>query len=64
MCAYAPTAKAPPRVKARFFSDLLEVVSKVPRGDVFVLLNDFNARVGRAEGSDDLWQGVVRLEQP
>ena len=55
MCAYASTAKAPPRMKARFFSDLLNAVSKVPKGDVFVLLGDFNARVGRLEGSDDLW---------
>ena len=46
-------------MKAKFFTELQDAVSKVLGGDVLVLLGDFNARVGRLEVSDDVWQGVI-----
>ena len=58
MCPYVPTAKAPPGVKAKFFTELQDAVSKVPGGDVLVLLGTFNTRVGRLEVNDDVWQGL------
>ena len=57
VCVYAPTAKAPPGVKAKFFEDLQDTLDKVPIQDRLVLLGDFNARVGVRKSGDNLWQG-------
>ena len=56
--AYAPTAKAPHIVKAKFFEDLQDTLDHVPAGDILVVLGDFNARVGQREGDSDVWKEV------
>ena len=56
--AYAPTAKAPLGVKAKFFDDLQDALDRVPAGDILVVLGDFNARVGKREGDSDMWREV------
>ena len=56
--AYAPIAKAPLGVKAKFFDDLQDTLYHVPAGDVLVVLGDFNARVGTREGDNDVWREV------
>ena len=43
---YAPTIKNPDVVKDTFYDDLDSVISAAPRTDKFILLGDFNARVG------------------
>ena len=47
--AYAPTAKATPRVKEQFYSELQDALTKVPHNDILIILGDFNARVGKSE---------------
>lgn len=59
MCVYAPTARAPPGVKASFFDDLQDVLDKVSAQDKLVVLGDFNARVGVRKSDDILWQDVL-----
>ena len=59
VCAYAPTAKAPPSIKQIFYSDLQDTIDKTPRTDVLVILGDFNAQVGILEQGSDLWQEVL-----
>ena len=59
VCVYAPTARAPPAVKGKFISELQDTLDKVPRGDVLVLLGDFNARVGVLGQDEEEWRGVV-----
>eukprot|EP00117_Sycon_ciliatum_P014402 scpid95625/ scgid14670/ Craniofacial development protein 2; p97 bucentaur protein len=45
--------------KDSFFNDLQRAIRDVPGEDKFVLLGDFNARVGsRQSGIADDWQGV------
>ena len=56
--AYAPTAKAPLGVKAKFFDDLQDALDRVPAGDILVVLGGFNARVGKREGDSDVWREV------
>ena len=43
---YAPTMTNPDEVKDNFCDDLDSVISAIPRTDKFILLGDFNARVG------------------
>ena len=59
--AYAPTAKAPLHVKQQFVGDLQNTVDKVPVSDMLVLLEDFNAHVGRHDPWSDLWQEALGL---
>lgn len=59
VCAYAPTAKAPPGIKEKFYSDLQDTIDKIPQNDVLVMLGDFNARVGVLEQGSDAWQRVL-----
>eukprot|EP00117_Sycon_ciliatum_P027914 scpid27779/ scgid3366/ Craniofacial development protein 2; p97 bucentaur protein len=49
---YAPTNKATFSVKETFYRHLQAIVDKVNRNDIFVLLGDFNARVG-SRGTGD-----------
>ena len=56
--AYAPTAKAPLGVKAKFFDDLQDALDHVPDRDILVVLGDFNARLGRREDDSDVWREV------
>ena len=59
ICAYAPTARAPPAVKSRFSSELQDTLDKVPQNDVLVVLGDFNARVGVLKPDEEEWGGIV-----
>ena len=56
--AYAPTAKAPQGVKAKFIDELQDVLDRVPASDILIVLGDFNARVGKREGVSDVWRAV------
>ena len=56
MSAYAPTAKAPLGVRAKFFDDLQDALDHVPAGDILVVLGDFSARVGKRDGDSDVWR--------
>ena len=56
LSVYAPTAKAPPATKQKFME--VHAVNEIPASDVMLLLGDFNARVGSANGSNDVWRGV------
>ena len=54
--AYAPTMTNLDEVTDRFYDDLYSIISAKPRTDKFILLGDFNARVG----SDlQTWEGVM-----
>lgn len=57
VCAYAPTAKAPPGIVQKFMEDLQDAIDKIPTSDVLLLLGDFNACVG-CSADDDVWRGV------
>ena len=43
---YAPTLSHPPEETEQFYSDLGELVRKVPKEDKIAVMGDFNARVG------------------
>ena len=60
---YAPTFRSPRDTKDVFFNDLQCVPRDVPRGDKFILLGDFNARVGSRSNPDDVWSALrVRVD--
>lgn len=59
VCAYTPTAKAPNRLKQSCFDDRHDVLDRVPQADVLILLDDFNAQVGKRDPTKDLWQGIL-----
>lgn len=43
---YAPTEVAEPDVKEEFYSSLTSVLSAIHRGDIMILMGDFNAQLG------------------
>ena len=49
----------PDEVKDKFYDDLDSVISATPRTDKFILLRDFNARVG---SDHQTWEGVIGTE--
>ena len=53
---YAPTMTNPEETKEHFYSQLREVLSKVPKKDKLIVAGDFNARVGREHGK---WEAVI-----
>ena len=57
--AYAPTMTNPDEVKDKFYDDLDSVISAAPRTDKFILLGDFNVRMGT--GHQTL-EGVIGSE--
>ena len=59
VCAYAPTAKAPPGIKQKFYSDLQDTIDKIPQNDILLMLGDFNVRVGVLELGSNAWRGVL-----
>ena len=59
ICAYAPTARAPPEVKSKFSTELQDTLDKVSWRVVLVVLGDFNARVGVLKPGEEEWRGVV-----
>ena len=50
---YAPTFVASCEEKNVFFDDLQQVLDDIPSDEPFVLLGDFNARVGTRQSTDD-----------
>ena len=52
---YAPTVKAPPGIKQKFFEEFQDALDKIPESDILVVLGDFNARVGVLEQDSNLW---------
>ena len=53
LSCYAPTFAASREIKDEFYSTLQQALSSIPHRENFVLLGDFNARVGsRSEGSE------------
>ena len=54
--AYAPTLTSPDEAKEQFYEDLGHLIKATPPSDKFIILGEFNARVGKV--SDD-WKGVL-----
>ena len=62
LSCYAPTRAASRAEKDEFYDMLQQALDEVPSNEVFILLGDFNARVGsreEEEEDDDIW-GEVR----
>jgi len=55
LCCYAPTFAASREEKNAFFDLLQQALATVPDRSCYVVLGDFNARVGSREGDDDTW---------
>lgn len=56
---YAPTRAASRETKDAFFQELENILSTVPQGEKYLLMGDFNARVGSRECAvGDMWDGV------
>ena len=53
---YAPTLLAEPEIKDHFYSQLDDLMNKIPPTDTVYLLGDFNARVG---ADFDLWPKII-----
>ena len=53
---YTPILRAETGVKEAFYSDLHNLPQQVDSKDKFLILEDFNARVGR---DFELWKGVL-----
>ena len=56
MSCYAPTYAAQREEKDEFFYVLQQALSAVPPNENYVLLGDFNARVGSRVDGDEWWQ--------
>ena len=54
LSCYAPTFAASRKDKNSFFNSLQDALSSIPSDKCFVMLGDFNARVG-SRGADDEW---------
>ena len=60
LSCYAPTWAASRQDKDNFLNQLDAFITSVPTSDCYVILGDFNARIGsRSDGEDDLWGGVL-----
>ena len=60
LSCYAPTRAASREDKDKFLNQLDAFITSVPARDCYVILGDFNARVGsRSDDEDDLWSGVL-----
>ena len=57
ICAYAPTFSSPRDVKDKFLNSLQKCLENVAPSEKFILLADFNARVGSRTVYDD-WAAV------
>jgi len=49
--AYVPATAATDEEMKRFYQDLSQAVKQVPKGDVLLVMGDFNAKGGRREPS-------------
>ena len=55
---YAPTRAASREDKTKFYNTLGSVVGGLPKGEMYILLGDFNTRVGSREHCNDQWSNV------
>src|SRR5678815_4842436 len=46
---YAPTSTAEEEIRERFYTELQGKIDNVPKGDVLLIMGDFNAKVGRSD---------------
>ena len=53
---YVPTLSSPDEAKLAFYEDLTHTIEKIPKGDFFILMWDFNAWVGRVHVA---WPRVI-----
>ena len=58
LSCYAPTRAASRAEKDKFFDDLQQALSSIPSNQPYVILGDFNARVGSRQTDDDPWFNV------
>lgn len=54
LSCYAPMFAAPREEKDKFYDNLQAALTSIPSDECFVMLGDFNARVG-SRGVDDEW---------
>ena len=59
LSCYAPTFAAPREVKDTFYDELQQALNEIPSDEPYIILGDFNARVGSRTLADDEW-GHVR----
>ncbi|XP_065176365.1 uncharacterized protein LOC135806138 [Sycon ciliatum] len=56
---YAPTFARPRHEKEKFYGELRDCLLSIPERDLYVVLGDFNARVGSCPGhEEDAWRQV------
>lgn len=55
---YAPTRSARREEKDQFYDELDAILSSIPTDEKYILLGDFNARVGSREQNGEQWDGV------
>ena len=55
MSCYAPMYASSRAEKDEFFDDLQQALSAIPSTDNYVMLGDFNARVGSRQDGDEWW---------
>ena len=48
----------PAKQRTSFFDDLQQIMDKIPSREQYVILGDFNARVGSRENEDNQWGRV------
>lgn len=58
LSCYAPTFAANRADKDRFLDELQQALDAIPPSECYVLMGDFNARVGSRVGEDHHWAGV------
>jgi len=58
---YAPTRAASREEKAKFYDEISTILDEIPISDTYIILGNFNARVGCREQSDDQWSCVKRI---
>ncbi len=55
---YAPTRAASREVKEAFFQELENIISSIPPEEMYIILGDFNARVGSRVSAEEEWSSV------
>ena len=60
---YAPTRAANRETKDEFFQELENIITSMPTRERYIILGDFNARVGSRTDNNDLWDNVRGLHR-
>ena len=56
---YAPTHRSCPDLKSEFYNDLQVSLDFMPKGDLLIMVGNFNARVGSTmRGEDSVWHDI------